>query len=141
MRRSGRLISIVDAGPLFAAADAADPDHQRCVEVLARDDLDLVIPSLVVAETTYLIGTRLGHRPEARFLESLATLDVEAPHPDDWHRIAELVRQYADFPLGGTDASVVALAERLGTPTVITLDRRHFGAVRPKHCEALTLLP
>jgi predicted nucleic acid-binding protein len=49
--------------------------------------------------------------------------------------------QYADFPLGSTDASVIALAERLGTDVVITLDRWHFGAVRPRHCEALRLLP
>ncbi|MBA3300810.1 MAG: VapC toxin family PIN domain ribonuclease, partial [Thermoleophilaceae bacterium] len=54
---------------------------------------------------------------------------------------AELVGQYADFPLGGTDASVIALAERLGAPVVITLDRRHFGAVEPRHVERFELLP
>jgi predicted nucleic acid-binding protein len=135
------LISIVDAGPLYAAADGDDQHHDRCIEVLSRDDLDLVIPTMVVAEVTYLVGRRLGPTAESRFLEGLATLDVVAPHPDDWHRIAELVEQYADFPLGGTDASVIALAERLDTPTVVTLDRRHFAAVRPRHCQALTLLP
>jgi hypothetical protein len=31
--------------------------------------------------------------------------------------------------------------QSLGTPHVITLDRRHFHAVRPRHCEALHLLP
>ena len=135
------MIAIVDAGPLFAAADTTEPDHERCIEVLSRGDVDLVIPSLVVAEVTYLIGTRIGPAAEARFLNGLASLEVEAPQPDDWIRIADLVDKYADFPLGGTDASVIALAERLGTPTVITLDRRHFGTVRPKHCESLTLLP
>jgi uncharacterized protein len=135
------LIAIVDTGPLYAAADGGDPAHDRCMGVLAREDLDLVIPALVVTETAYFIGDRLGPAAEARFLRGLATLEVEAPRPDDWLRIADLVAQYADFPLGGTDASVIALAERLGTPTVITLDRRHFGAVRPKHCKSLTLLP
>ena len=43
--------------------------------------------------------------------------------------------------LGGTDASVVALAERLNTDLIITLDRRHFNAVRPRHCLAFRLLP
>ena len=66
---------------------------------------------------------------------------MEAPAPEDRPRIAELVEQYADFPLGSTDASVVALAARLETDVVITLDRRHFSAVRPRHCEALRLLP
>ncbi len=54
--------------------------------------------------------------------------------------MAELV-EHRDFPLGGTDASVVALAERLRAPAVVTLDRRHFGAVRPRHREAFELLP
>jgi predicted nucleic acid-binding protein len=139
--KNGDVLAIVDAGPLYAAADIGDDDHQRSLAVLERPDLHLVIPALVVAEVTYLVGRRLGARAESRFLQALADFDVEAPAPLDWPRIAELVEQYADFPLGGTDASAVALAERLGTDLVITLDRRHFGAVRPRHCPALQLLP
>ena len=135
------LIAVVDTGPLYAAADLDDGDHERALDVLQSQGRHLVIPTLVVAEATYFIGTRLGAVAEARFLAGLADLDVEAPMSTDWARIAELVEDYADFPLGGTDASVIALAERLGTPLVITLDRRHFGAVRPRHCETLTLLP
>lgn len=60
---------------------------------------------------------------------------------DDYARMAELAHQYADMPLGTTDASVVALSERLGVTEVATLDRRHFTAVRPRHTTALTLLP
>lgn len=101
----------------------------------------MVIPALVVAETTYLIGTRLGVDAEARFLEALADHEVDVPSGSDWSRIAELVDGYADFPLGGADASVVELAERLDADAVVTFDRRHFGAVRPKHRVALTLLP
>nr|WP_322761411.1 PIN domain-containing protein [Frankia sp. Cr2] len=59
----------------------------------------------------------------------------------DLDRMADLVDRYADFPLGGADASVIALAERLGVTEIATLDRRHFGVVRPKHVEAFTLLP
>ena len=55
--------------------------------------------------------------------------------------MGELVAEYADFPLGGTDASVVALAERLEVEVVVTLDRQHFGAVRPRHRDAFELLP
>jgi predicted nucleic acid-binding protein len=138
---SGELFAIDDTGPLYAAADADDDDHARCREILEQSEHRLVIPTLVVAEAAYLIGSRLGPRAEARFLRSLADLDVEAPAQDDWTRIAELVERYRDFPRGGTDASVVVLAERLDTDLVITLDRRHFGAVRPRHRPALRLLP
>ena len=125
------MLAIVDTGPLYAAVDADDQDHERCLRALETPALRLFIPAMVVAEATFLVGSRLGPKIEAAFLASLAALDVEAPATTDWPRIAELVEQYADFPLGGTDASVIALAERLGTEVIITLDRRHFGAIRP----------
>ena len=133
--------AIVDSGPLVAAANAADPAHRACLDVLRMPGLHLVIPALCVAEAAYLIQQRRGSSTEARFLRGLETFDVQAPLAQDWRRIGELVEQYVDFPLGGTDASVIGLAERLRTEIVITLDRRHFGAVRPKHCERLRLLP
>jgi hypothetical protein len=68
-------------------------------------------------------------------------MHVEAPTPDDWPRIADLVKQYDDFPFGGVDASIVVLAERLDIETVVTLDDRHFRAVRLRHRKAFRLLP
>ena len=59
----------------------------------------------------------------------------------DLTRMAAQVRQYADLPLGGTDASVIAIAERLGATTIATVDRRHYTIVRPRHTRAFTLLP
>jgi len=55
--------------------------------------------------------------------------------------MTELAGKYIDMKLGTTDASVIALAERLRIAEVATLDRRHFTAVRPRHVTALTLLP
>jgi predicted nucleic acid-binding protein len=135
------VIALVDTGPLYAAVDADDADHERSVAALRAEGIRLVIPALVVAETTYLVGRRMGARVEAAFLASLGSQDVEPPAASDWPRIAQLVRQYASLPLGGTDASVVAAAERLGTDLVVTLDRRHFGVVRPRHVKAFRLLP
>lgn len=134
-------VAVADAGALYAAADSGDPDHRACLEQLQRSDLRVVIPALVVAEVSYLLGTRLGPRADATFMRALATEDVEPPTSEDYARIAQLVEDYADFPLGGVDASVIALAERLDTATVITVDRRHFTTVRPAHREALELLP
>jgi hypothetical protein len=134
-------LAIVDAGPLYAAADADDEDHRACVKTLASRDLRLVLPALVVAEATYFVGRRLGASAEAAFLRGIAELDVEGPSSEDFARMAELVDQYADFPLGGTDASAIALAERLDAPVIVTLDRRHFAAIAPRHREAFDLLP
>ncbi len=49
--------------------------------------------------------------------------------------------KYRSLPLGTVDASVIATAERLGITTVATLDRRHFGVVRPDHTASFTILP
>ncbi len=135
------MLAVVDAGPLYATADADDDQHEACLAVLARADLRLVVPALVIAEATYFIGRRLGPAAEAAFLHGLGSLDVEGPAREDFERIAELVERYANFPLGGADASVVALAERVGASTVVTLDRRHFAAVKPRHADTFDLLP
>ena len=134
-------LAVVDAGPLYAVADADDADHAASLDVLSRADLRFVIPALVVAEATYFVGRRLGAAAESAFLRGLGAADVEAPSDEDFVRMAELVEQYADFPFEGTDASVVALAERLEAPIVVTLDHRHFAAVKPRHREAFELLP
>jgi predicted nucleic acid-binding protein len=134
-------LAVVDAGPLYAAADADDHDHASCRAALSRQDLRLVVPALVVAEATRFVGRRLGAEAESAFLRGVGALDVESPSREDFVRMAELVEEYADFPLGGTDASVVALAERLDAPIVLTLDRRHFEAVKPRHRPAFELLP
>jgi hypothetical protein len=133
--------AVVDASVLYATVDLDDAHHRRCRSALTAPGLRLFVPALVVAEATYLVGTRLGPGIEAEFLAALRQLAVEAPEPEDWSRIAELVLAYRDFPLGGADASVVVLAERLGTDLILTLDRRHFAAIRPRHVPAFTLLP
>jgi predicted nucleic acid-binding protein len=134
-------LAVVDAGPLYAAADVDDEDHLACRTALSRPDLRLIVPALAVAEATYFVGRRLGATAECRFLSGIGKLDVEGPSREDFTRMAELVEQYADFPLGGTDASVIALAERLDAPIILTLDRRHFTAVAPRHRKAFELLP
>ena len=134
---------IVDTGPLVAAADRADKDHAACRALLEDDEGPLVTTGLVIAEAAYLITRQLGPAAEAALYSSIieGDLEVAALGRADWERVRELVTVYASLPLGGTDASVVALAERHGATRVATLDRRHFTVVRPRHAQALELLP
>jgi predicted nucleic acid-binding protein len=103
--------------------------------------LRLVVPALVVCEASYVIGSRLGVKAEARFLASLNEVEVRAPEPEDWSRIAALVEEYRDLPLGGADASLMVLADRLRTRLIITLDRRDFSLVRNRDGLPFQLLP
>lgn len=134
---------IVDTGPILAAADTSDPDHATCLDLLEGDAGPLVTTAMVVAEAAYLINRQLGPQAEVALYDSIVegTLNVEPLGTNDWERIRELVDAYADFPLGGTDAGLVAIAERLVESRIATLDHRHFGAIRPAHIEAFTLLP
>lgn len=134
-------IAIVDSGPLIAVANRADPAHEASLRILQNPRLHPVIPILCVAEVAYLIGRRQGPAMEARFVRGLEGFETIAPGPEDWPRIGDLVEEYADLSLGTTDASIVTLAERLDTDLLITLDRRHFEVVRPRHAERFRLLP
>jgi predicted nucleic acid-binding protein len=139
--RHRSTIAVIDAGPLYAAIDVNDPDHRRAADVLTRAEYRFVVPVLVVAEVVHFIGERLDPSIEAAFIEGLGDLAIESPNDEDWARIAQLLRQYHDFPLGTVDASVVALAERLHTDLIVTLDERHFRAIRPRHVGSFRLLP
>ncbi len=135
---------IVDTGVLYALADRRDAHHAACLRWLISARPPLLVPPLVVAEACYLIGRHLGQAAEATFLDELkpgGAFSLAELLPADLARMAVLVRRYAELRLGGTDASVVALAERLGVDQVATVDRRHFSVVRPAHVDALTLLP
>jgi predicted nucleic acid-binding protein len=137
---------LVDSGPLIAATIADDPDHRRCVELfvrLHREHERLLVPQTVVAEVAYLVQSEGGTDDELLFLQSIADghLTLVTLDEADIVRIIELVREYDNFPLGTTDASVIALAERLGITEVATLDHRHFPNVRVRHVPYLTLLP
>ncbi len=100
------------------------------------------MPTLVITEVVYLIGTRLGVEAEVRVLGDLASgaFTVEPVVPADWLRIAELVGAYRDLPLGTVDASVVTLSERLSLTEVATYDLRHFTGLRPRHATAFDLV-
>lgn len=134
---------ICDTGPLLAALDAADPDHERCADLLTEADEDLVVPALVLAELDYWCGRRLA--PEAWFIfldDVLAGVyRVESPTTIDLARCRELQTRYADLSLGVVDASIVALAERMNERKVATLDQRHFRTVRAAHVDTLELRP
>ncbi|MCX5204595.1 PIN domain-containing protein [Streptomyces sp. NBC_00237] len=130
---------IWDTGPLVAAADADDKDHARCVDLMRRTPRPLLVPYPVLTEVCYLLEREKGTRAEAALLRSisLGQLSLVPLAREDVERMAELVDTYADFPLGAVDASVFAVAERLGADAIATLDRRHFTVVRAKRPFAL----
>ena len=101
------------------------------------------MPAPVLVEVDHLLGS---YAPEGSFVAVLDqirsdALIVENLHAADYERVEELLRTYADLEVGFVDCAVLAIAERLGEPKLATLDHRHFATMRPRHVEALELLP
>ena len=134
---------LADTGALYALADRRDEWHERTRGWWDTYREPLTVPVTVLPETTWMIGTRLGPRVEAAFVRGFVAgaHEVEPLAEEDLARAADLMIGYADLPLGFVDASIVAMAERLDVATILTTDRRHFGVVRPAHCERLRLVP
>jgi predicted nucleic acid-binding protein len=134
---------ICDTGPLYAAMDRSDADHRACAELLTTSDEPLLVPAPVVVELDWLASSRLGPEPFATFLADIVegTITVVDLLRDDFVRARELLRRYADLDLGFVDAAIVAVVERLGETKLASLDHRHLGTIRPRHADALYLLP
>ena len=137
---------VVDTNVLYALADRRDKHHAECAAWFRGDDDGLLVPPAVAAGACYMIDRYLGPAAEAAFLDSVGIGDNYAFQlaglvDSDLRRMAELVRRYADRHLGGTDASVIAVCERLAIATVATVNLRDFANVRPRHVAALTTVP
>jgi len=122
---------------------ADDRDHERCVPLLGPRPERRIVPSPVLVEVDHLIGRELGEAAVSAFIDTIVAGELEVADltVGDYARASELMRTYADLKVGLVDCAVLAVTERLGEPKLATLDRRHFSVMRPRHVEALELLP
>ena len=134
---------ILDTGPLYASLDRSDQDHAACRALIDAADEPLVIPAPVLVEVDYWIHQRLNPGALVALLNDIeagayVVADLTA---SDYTRVRELCDRYADADIGFVDAAVLAVVERLGEAKLATLDRRHFGLLRPRHRDSIDLLP
>lgn len=134
---------ILDTGPLYAALDRDDADHAACRRLLETATEPRVVPAPVLVEVEYWTHRRLGAGAWLALLDDIdaGAFLVEDLVDADYRRVRELCDRYADADIGFVDAAVLAVTERLAEPKLATLDRRHFRTLRPRHVDALVLLP
>ena len=119
---------LCDTGALLDFVWPHEPDH-LAYRTAIEEACTRYVPVLVLSEVDYFLR---NDRPSMRaILEDLERRAFTlAPLDDDLLRRAGAVdRRYASLGLGLVDASIVALAERLGITRLATRDVRHFGAV------------
>jgi uncharacterized protein len=134
---------IVDTSALLAFFDSSEPDHAAVVEAIEATDEPLVVSPYVIAELDYLLATRYGVRVELAVLGELAggAWELAAFDASDLGVAQRIIAEYADQAVGVADASIVVLADRTGTTTIATLDRRHFEVLRSLRGRRFSIVP
>jgi predicted nucleic acid-binding protein len=136
-------VIVLDTSGLLAALDAEQRHHEPAREVLAADPGPLLLSPFVLAELDYLLMDRVGPRAELALLDEVAggAYDLVPFSVDEVAAAAQLVGRYRELRIGLTDASIAVIAAAAKTTRLLTLDERHFRALRPLWGEAFTLLP
>jgi predicted nucleic acid-binding protein len=134
---------IADSGAVYGLYDRRDASHASLRAAIENARDLVVLPAPTLGEIDYLLRLRLGNRALLRFLADIqeGAFVVESVTIADLRRCAALIEKYRDLDLGLSDSSVIAVAERLGTDRILTVDQRDFRVVRSARGKAFYLLP
>ena len=132
---------VLDTSVVVAFMNRHDDDHERVGAWMETVEEELATTPLIVAEIDYLVFRGGGADAARAFHEDL----TDGAYEVEWwpEAVLETVEAVRKCPaIGLADASLLALAARLHTTRIATLDERHFRAVVPITGEAaFTLLP
>jgi uncharacterized protein len=134
---------LLDTSGLLAAIDSSQRKHRECVQVLAERHGPFLLSPFVLAEIDYLLGSRVGAAAQDALLEEVerGAYRLESFGAADVASARKTLAKYASLSLGIADASIVVIADRHGTRDVLTLDERHFRAIRNAKGRPFRLLP
>jgi predicted nucleic acid-binding protein len=134
---------LLDTSGLYAALNDKQPNHEASRALLAAEPGPRILSPFVLAELDYLVLTRVGVATELDFLDEVTGCGLTLAQLDraDVGEARGVIAQYRDLRIGLTDASIVVLAGRYGTNRVLTLDERHFRALRTPGGDPFVVLP
>ena len=134
---------LLDTSGMLAALDASQRQHAPCRAALESAKGPMLLSPFVLAELDYLLMRHVGANAQAALLDEVVrgAYRLEGFTAGDVARAGEVMRRYADLEIGLADASIVVLAERYETAEVLTLDLRHFQALRIGGRKRFRILP
>lgn len=134
---------VLDTSGLLAAIDGSQRQHAEAAAIIRASAGPFILSPFVLAELDYLLATKVSQAAASALLDQVASgaYRLEPMAADDVARASEIILQYRDLQLGLADAFVVVLAERHGTLDVLTLDERHFRAVKGPGGRPFRILP
>jgi len=132
---------LLDTGALVSLLDRSQSRHLEFVRFFEAWRGPVVSTEAVLTEATHLVARVPGGAQACCefFLEGGAVLVPSTPA--SLRRCRELIRVYHDLPMDFADATLVVLAEELGTRLVLTTDRRDFGVYRIHGKQKFTIKP
>jgi predicted nucleic acid-binding protein len=128
-------VIIADTGFWLALANARDANHARARAALTRHRGPFINHLASHDRDVPPLGQSAQRKSALAFIRSgaLGAFEIfalESSHPS---RIEALMTKYRDLPMDLADASLVILAEELGTGRILSTDKRDFGAYRWKN--------
>lgn len=134
---------LLDTSGVLAWIDASQRHHRETAAAMAQAAPPFLLSPFVLAELDYLVSSRVGATAARHLLAEVAAgaLRLEPFSSADVAACLEVIERFADQDVGLADASIVVLAERHRARDVLTLDQRHFRALRPRRGEAFRLFP
>lgn len=121
---------LVDAGPLIALFDKGDRYHAEAIDFVERSKAVMHTNLPILAETMANLDFSVDAQISALNWVS-GSMRVDSNTWDDLPRIEEVMEKYRDLPADFGDASLVALAERIGILEIATIDK-DFDVYRTK---------
>lgn len=132
---------LLDTGALVSLLDRRQIQHRRFSEFFSSWHGAVVSTDAVLTEATHLLG-RIPRGRELCLEFFLAGGAALVPADlSTLRRCRVLIEKYADLPMDYADASLVVLAEELGTDLVFTTDRRDFEVYRFDKDRPFQILP
>ena len=132
---------LLDTGALVSLLDRSQKRHREFARFFGEWDQAVVSTEAVLTEATHLLGRLEGGRQACvDFFLSGGALLVPATKAS-LRRARDLVTQYSDLPMDYADATLVVLAEELGTNLIFTTDRRDFRVYRVRGRRRFEIVP
>ena len=134
---------IVDTSALLAMHDPREKSHLELRKIAQSRKQELIISPYVVAEFDYMISKANSADFSLRALNNLliAPFELVQLTTVDFITATEVMAKYQDLNIGITDASLIALAARFETSKIMTLDRRHFSAMKLLSGKPVQMIP
>jgi predicted nucleic acid-binding protein len=134
---------VLDTSGLLAALDSSQNQHAEAASALREAGWPLLLSPFVLAELDYLLSARVSAKAQRALLDEVArgAYQLEPFTAGDVASATVIIRRYRELAIGLADASIVVLAERHRVLDLLTLDRRHFQALRGPEGQRFRLHP